>query len=434
MRLSRGRSRPSPAAACIVGSQNGTVYSLDAKTGCIHWTFSAAGGVRTAIAVGPATEQPRRAGVFRRHRRERLRAQRRDRARRVDAQGRGPSSRAYHRLADACMEAVCMCRSPHTRNRRAPIRGTSAARSAAASARSMRRPARHLEDADDHRSAAAPRHEHGGRCVVGTVGIGDLVGADDRRSAQRLYVATGNAYSAPAHKSSDAVVALDLDSGAIRWMRQITPGDVYLSNCRAGNPNCPETNGPDFDFGSPPVLARAEGRDVLVIGQKSGIAFALDPAHDGEVMWEYRAGQGGVLGGIEWGAAVDGDNAYFAVSDILQPKPGGIHAVRLASGQRAWFTPPPAPICGTGRGVQCRAVGRGHRHPRRRLFGVERRRVARLFDRERRRVVGVRHEQGLHDRQRRARERRVADRSRSGRRRWYGLCELGIRRIRWTAW
>ena len=29
---------------------------------------------------------------------------------------------------------------------------------------------------------------------------------------QRLYVATGNAYSAPAHKSSDAVVALDLDT------------------------------------------------------------------------------------------------------------------------------------------------------------------------------------------------------------------------------
>ena len=34
-----------------VGSQNGTVYALDAKTGCIHWTYSAAGGVRTAIAV-----------------------------------------------------------------------------------------------------------------------------------------------------------------------------------------------------------------------------------------------------------------------------------------------------------------------------------------------------------------------------------------------
>ena len=37
----------------FVGSQNGTVFSLDAKTGCIYWTFSANGGVRTAVTIGP---------------------------------------------------------------------------------------------------------------------------------------------------------------------------------------------------------------------------------------------------------------------------------------------------------------------------------------------------------------------------------------------
>ena len=48
-------SHPTVAAGRVfVGSQNGTVYSLDAKTGCIHWTFSAKGGVRTAVAVAPA--------------------------------------------------------------------------------------------------------------------------------------------------------------------------------------------------------------------------------------------------------------------------------------------------------------------------------------------------------------------------------------------
>ena len=249
---------------------------------------------------------------------------------------------------------------------------------------------------------------------------------------QRLYVATGNAYSAPAHKSSDAVVALDLDTGAIRWMRQLTPGDVYLSNCRAGNPNCPDTNGPDFDFGSPPVLARADGRDVLVIGQKSGIAFALDPARDGDVLWEYRAGQGGVLGGIEWGAAVDGEHAYFAVSDILQPKPGGIHAVRLATGQRAWFTPPPTAVCGTGRGCNAAQSAAVTAIPGYRLFGFERWRPAGVRDENRRGGVAVRHQQGLQNRQRRGREGRVAHRPRSGRRRWYGLRELGIWRV-WRA-
>jgi polyvinyl alcohol dehydrogenase (cytochrome) len=70
----------------------------------------------------------------------------------------------------------------------------------------------------------------------------------------------------------------------------------------------------------------------------------------GEVVWEYRAGRGGVLGGIEWGSRVDGERAYFAVSDILLPQPGGLHAVTLATGQRAWFAPPRPPVCGTGRG------------------------------------------------------------------------------------
>jgi polyvinyl alcohol dehydrogenase (cytochrome) len=165
-----------------------------------------------------------------------------------------------------------------------------------------------------------------------------------------LYVATGNAYSAPASPASDAVVALDLATGAIRWTRQVTANDVYISNCRAGNPNCPETLGPDHDFGSPPVLARAGNRDVIVVAQKSGMAFAMDPEKKGEVLWQYRAGQGGVLGGIEWGAAIDGERAYFAVSDITSAQPGGLHAVNLATGTRAWFTPPPSPVCGTGRG------------------------------------------------------------------------------------
>jgi polyvinyl alcohol dehydrogenase (cytochrome) len=167
---------------------------------------------------------------------------------------------------------------------------------------------------------------------------------------RRLYVATGNGYSAPAHPSTDAVVALDLQSGAVQWTKQVTPGDVYLTGCRAGNPNCPDTNGPDVDFGSAPILARAGTRDIIVVGQKTGVGFAMDPDRQGEVIWQYRAGRGGVLGGIEWGAAVDDRRAYFAVSDITHPQPGGLHAVDLSTGERVWFTPPPAPACGSGRG------------------------------------------------------------------------------------
>jgi polyvinyl alcohol dehydrogenase (cytochrome) len=166
-----------------------------------------------------------------------------------------------------------------------------------------------------------------------------------------LYAATGNTYSGPPQPSSDAVVALDLATGRIKWMRQATPNDIYITGCRAGNPNCPEANGPDHDFGSPPMLASLPGgRDVIVIGQKSGVGFGMDPDKNGEVMWQYRAGQGGALGGIEWGSAVDDVHAYFAVSDITHPQPGGLHAVALATGERVWLAAPAPPICGGGRG------------------------------------------------------------------------------------
>jgi polyvinyl alcohol dehydrogenase (cytochrome) len=165
-----------------------------------------------------------------------------------------------------------------------------------------------------------------------------------------VYVGTGNTYSAPAQASSDAVVALDLETGSIRWMRQVTPNDVYVTGCSSGNPNCPEAPGPDVDFGSPPMLARVNGRDVIVIGQKSGVGYAMDPDRKGEVLWQYRAGKGGTLGGMEWGGAVDGGLAYFAVSDIQQPEPGGLHAVDIATGRRAWFAAPASPVCGSGTG------------------------------------------------------------------------------------
>ena len=72
----------------------------------------------------------------------------------------------------------------------------------------------------------------------------------------------------------------------------MTPGDIYVSNCRALYPNCPEVIGPDVDFGSPPMLARvAPGRDLIVIGQKSRVGYALDPDFGGR-----RVGSSSVLG------------------------------------------------------------------------------------------------------------------------------------------
>jgi polyvinyl alcohol dehydrogenase (cytochrome) len=83
------------------------------------------------------------------------------------------------------------------------------------------------------------------------------------------------------------------------------------------------------------------------------MAYALDPDNEGHKVWEYRIGQGSGLGG-QWGGAVDGQNAYFGVSDLLSQKPGGIRAVNLATGQLAWSVEPQTRLCDTSKPT-CRA-------------------------------------------------------------------------------
>jgi polyvinyl alcohol dehydrogenase (cytochrome) len=171
-----------------------------------------------------------------------------------------------------------------------------------------------------------------------------------------VYVATGNNYADPSQPTTDAVLALDMNSGTRKWVNQLTPNDNWTLGCGPVNPdnaNCPATLGPDFDFSASPSLVTVNGRDLLVLPQKSGMAYALDPDSEGHKVWEYRIGQGSGLGG-QWGGAVDGQNAYFGVSDLLTQKPGGIRAVNLATGQLVWSVEPQTRLCDTSKPT-CRA-------------------------------------------------------------------------------
>jgi polyvinyl alcohol dehydrogenase (cytochrome) len=99
---------------------------------------------------------------------------------------------------------------------------------------------------------------------------------------------------------------------------------------------------------APPALIRIGDRDLLVIPQKSGIAWALDPAQEGAAVWQYRFGQGSGLGG-QWGVAVDPEHVYVGVADLLTPTPGGMRALSLSAGELLWEKPPLAKLCGFGR-------------------------------------------------------------------------------------
>jgi polyvinyl alcohol dehydrogenase (cytochrome) len=176
-----------------------------------------------------------------------------------------------------------------------------------------------------------------------------------------IYAGTGDNFSDPPTKTSDAVMAFDMNDGKIAWVKQLTEDDVFSlgclgelkHGCRADG-----TTGPDFDIGASVMLVKlANGKRVLLVSQKSGVAHGLDPDRKGEILWRTPIGRGTALGGIQWGSATDGKNMYAALSDIgflfvgtppkriLDPKAGGgLFALDVATGAKVWEAK--APDCG----------------------------------------------------------------------------------------
>ncbi|HEX3645610.1 MAG TPA: PQQ-binding-like beta-propeller repeat protein [Vicinamibacterales bacterium] len=346
-------SQPTVASGRLfVGSQNGTVYSLDAKSGCIHWMFSAKSGVRTALSFGPRGD-----GGFA--------VYFGDTGANVYALDAATGRELWSRRLDDHLYAR-ITGSPTLYQDRLYVPVSSMEETAASQQGYECCTFRGSLNALDVRTGAivwrtfmVPEAQAAGKNAAGValwgpsgVGIWSAPTIDARRGL--VYAGTGNTYSAPAQPTADAIVAFSLETGAIRWIKQLTAGDVF--GCRAGSANCGEKAGPDFDLGTPPMLVTVSGRDVIVAAQKSGNAFAIDPEKEGALLWQYHAGEGSIWGGIQWGAAVDGERAYFPVSDIRTPKPGGLHAVGLSSGERAWYVPPPPLTCTSGTGCSAALI------------------------------------------------------------------------------
>jgi len=184
-----------------------------------------------------------------------------------------------------------------------------------------------------------------------------------------LYVGTGNNYDVPqsvkdclasadpASQSScfapddyfDAALSLDLRTGAVHWAHRLQGFDVWTVACLTNtNPvACPVPSSPDFDLGGsgPNLLPGLVG-----FGQKSGIYWALNPA-DGSILWSAVVGPGGVLGGIEWGTATDGQRIYVAITnaghlnytliDGTTVTSGAWSALDPKTGRILWQTPDP---------------------------------------------------------------------------------------------
>jgi len=339
------------------GSMSGNVYSLDAASGCIHWAFDAGTIVRTAVNIG-------RIGTG---------ASARDAAFFGDASGNAYAVDAatgvlIWKVEVESFPTARLTGSPvlHQGRLYVPVSSSEEGSGSLPDYECCRfRGSVVALDAATGRQVwktytipEEPRPFR--RNAVGTQLWGPSGGAvwsspvvDETRHA--LYVTTGNNYSDPPTAGSDAFVAMDLDTGRILWTHQVTFGDAYVSACRLPDKtNCPEASGPDFDFSASPILvSRPGGGRALVAGHKSGIVYAVDPDREGLRLWQTRIGEGGSMGGVQWGSAADADRVYVALSDVgrvmltftqftdVDPtRGGGMFALALDDGRQIWAAPP----------------------------------------------------------------------------------------------
>jgi polyvinyl alcohol dehydrogenase (cytochrome) len=323
------------AGRVFVGLNNGLVYSLDAATGCAYWSFQAHSGVRNAISIGEVKGQ----GTVR--------------------------FAAYFGDVRANVYAIDASTGRLLWETRADDHGVAGITGAPALFEGrLYVPVASREEAAGisptypcctFRGSVVALNADTGRQVwktyvipetpkptrknsIGTQlwapaggGVWNTPTIDAKLHA--LYVGTGNTYTEPAAERTDAILAMDLDTGKVLWAVQDTPNDSWLACGTAWgkSENCPKEMGPDYDFGSSPILrALPNGRRILVAGQKSGMVWGHDPDRNGAVVWKTQLPEKLALGEITFGGAADEQTAYFGVSSV------GVAAVDLATGERKW--------------------------------------------------------------------------------------------------
>jgi polyvinyl alcohol dehydrogenase (cytochrome) len=319
----------------FIGVDTGYVYSLDAATGCVFWSFQAEAGVRNAISVGSVDAPSAREAVYFGDIRGNVYA--------LDA---ATGDVLWKIVADTHpLAAITGTPTLHEGRLYVPVssREEAAGGSLNYPCCTFRGSVLALDANTGHLRWKTYTIPDPARPVrknsIGTqlwTGAGAAVWhaptIDPTRRA--VYIATGDAYTEPAARTTDAVMALDMDTGTVLWAVQDTENDAWLVGCAQDRTeNCPKDLGPDFDFGAPPILhTLPDGRRLLLAGQKSGQVFAHDPDRQGARVWTAtlvkKVGEAEIL----FGGAADERGVYFGLDN------GTLVALDIATGAQRWST------------------------------------------------------------------------------------------------
>jgi len=349
----------------FVASTSGRIYSLDARSGCTYWIYDAGAGVHTSISIAELST-PRHAAAP------------------------GKSRKGQHKLTNAHLEIIkapcaalfgddkgtvyaldaqsgaLLWKTQVESHPLARIEGSTlhlgrlyvavgssepeSARDSGYGCCTFRGSVAALEVASGHiewksylvseepramsiAGSGAPRFAPAGVPVVAAPTV------DAARSL--LYVATGDASDpTPPQPLADAVVALELADGKVRWAKQLSAPQPGLAR-----------------IDSPPVLRTpATGRETLLVSQRSGMVYALDPEHTGEVLWQSQAAVPDAPAGIARGAAADHRILYVPLSGLDAEPPnaaGSLSAIDIKTGTRRWQVASPTPACSWAESTAC---------------------------------------------------------------------------------
>lgn len=349
-------------------TQTGTLLAIDTRSGCVKWDYKAENALKTSLAYGPLGAKGPRALIF---------GDNRGFLHTVDAQ----TGKLIWKVDPRHDPNVWLTGAPILHRDRiiVPISASDVARAqnpkyeccvshgavAALDAATGEKlwTAHTMEDAKPLgrvNGVGAPMHGPSGAPIWSTPTI------DAKRGL--VYATTGENTSPPATPTSDAVMAIDLQTGKTRWVWQALANDIWNMACGSKpGPNCPFTKEEsvlrDYDFGAGAILAkRSNGRDILLLGQKSGHLWALDPDKPDKPLWSRQFGQGSALGGVHWGLATDGKRVFVPINDPVRPGNAagaepGLNAVDIDTGEVLWRWAA-QPDCDNGRGeriAQCKS-------------------------------------------------------------------------------
>ncbi len=319
----------------FVASMGGKVYSLDAKTGCVHWRFDYRGGGRASMSLGKLASAPSGWALYFGDDRMYVHA--------FDA-GSGKELWSVH-VSEHKVGRITGSPALYNGVLYVPLSASEESQGNVGAygcctfigtvvAVDAKRGKILWTQSILGETPHPTRKNAAGTQMFGPAGgaIWSAPTVDAKRGL--LFVASGDSYTEIDHPTSDAVIAMDLKTGKIRWVNQVLAHDNFMS----GTINGPlGQRGPDYDFGSSPhLITLATGQSLLITGNKSSIVYAMDP-DTGKIVWQSaRLGSGGAGGGVEWGSATDGRIVYAPLADNPARGRPGLAALSAMDGKTLW--------------------------------------------------------------------------------------------------